>query len=104
MKRFFLLLLFSLTFSFADAQTYAYSFQGTVDASKEVSLSEKIAQFPAVTGVKLKLKTEQSSGEVIISVDPMENRGEMDHPFSPKFVKDLFIELGLEPGTFRKLQ
>ncbi|MES2799893.1 MAG: hypothetical protein V4638_07740 [Bacteroidota bacterium] len=104
MKRLFLLLLFSTFISVAEAQTYGYSFEGNLDAASEISLFEKISHLEAVLGVKFILKAEQSVGEVIIIVDPMINRGENDHPFSPKIIKTLYLEYGLTPINFRKIQ
>lgn len=104
MKRLLLFFLFSILGSSFHAQTYAYSFEGNLTQEKQIELTEKISHLVAVTGVKLKIKAEQNSGEFIIIVDPLPNRGENDHPFSPISVKELFIQNGLQPLQFRKLQ
>jgi DNA topoisomerase VI subunit A len=96
-----LLFVFSIAFSFG--QTYAYSFEGILTQEQSSKLTEEISQLNAVLNCEIRIKAE-SKGELIFSIDPLENRGENDHPFSPVDIKALLIRNNLSPIEFRQIK
>ena len=86
------------------AQTYAYSFKGELTEGQSQSISEAIRETKSVLSVELRYKPEKEMGEFIFSVDPMENNGENDHPFSPVDIKAILISNQLEPLEFRQIK
>lgn len=96
-----ILFVFSLAFSFS--QTYAYSFEGSLTHELSLKLTEEISQLDAVLNCEIRIKAE-AKGEIIFSIDPMENRGENEHPFSPVDIKTLLIRNNLSPIEFRQIK
>jgi hypothetical protein len=104
MKSLFLALLF-LTFGQESlAQSFSYSFSGTLTSENKEKFKKELYNLPSVLSVDLRLKQDSGKGEILFSIEPMNDRGENDHPFSPVDLKSLLIAYGLEPNEFRQLK
>lgn len=103
MKQIFTTLLLICLTNVAFSQSFAYSFEGVISETNSELFLKEIDELPAVISVELRQKNE-GKGEILFSVDPMENRGENDHPFSPADLKALFIRYGLQPLDFRQIK
>jgi hypothetical protein len=68
------------------------------------NLSKELKALKSFLSVEIRTKTEASKGEIIFSVDPMNDRGENDHPFSPVDVKAILLRNGLQPIDFRQIK
>jgi hypothetical protein len=86
------------------SQTYSYSFKGTTSAEDLGKVNNEILQLKTVLQSDFRYKSEKQMGEFIFSVDPMTERGENDHPFSPVDVKAIIVKYGLEPSSFTQIK
>lgn len=98
------MLLFLMICQAFNAQTYSYSFKGVLSNENKAKFNKEISELPTLLSVEIKIKNEAQMGEVIFSIDPLADRGENDHPFSPVDLKSLLISFGLEPIDFRQLK
>lgn len=98
------MLLFVLICQAFNAQTYSYSFSGVLSSEKRSKFNKEISELHSVFTVDLKIKTDSEKGEIVLSIDPSNDRGENEHPFSPVDLKSIIIAYGLEPIEFRQIK
>jgi hypothetical protein len=104
MKSFLLAALMLFSINELNAQTFAYSFSGSLSQSESEKFRAEVLKIPSILTFELKTKPDLNKGEIILSVDPMDNRGETDHPFSPADLKAILITYSLEPIEFRQIK
>jgi hypothetical protein len=97
---FFLLLSYN---SFA--QTFAYSFEGTLIPEHFKNFEMEFLSIKGVHTIEFRLKTEQQRGEIIFSTElPSSKDEDPDSQFTPSDVKQLLIRYSLNPLDFRRIK
>lgn len=104
MKRLIFFLFFLVVSQELIAQTYSYSYSGLLPVENTDKFKKEISELPAVLTVEIKQKHDSQKGEILFSIDPMNERGENDHPFSPVDLKSIILSFGLTPIEFRQLK
>ena len=104
MKRLVFILLLILSSIELKAQTFAYSFSGSLEQPELEKFKSSITELPTILSLDLKIKSDSNKGEIIFSIQNMDNQGENDLNFSPVDIKAILLKFGLEPLEFRQLK
>lgn len=104
MKRLLFLFLFMTLCHGFQAQSYSYSFIGNLHQDDEKRITDQVKNLPTVLSVEVRNKVDQEKGELLFSIDPLTDRGENDHPFSPADIKVILISFGLQPIEFHQFK
>jgi len=79
---------------------YHYSFENATSEEVIKAAESSLKNLLHVSEVKYKYKTDSKKGEFIITVIETESKSESQELFSPKMIKETFLQHGLEPVDF----
>lgn len=98
---FFILLLNYNSF----AQTFAYSFEGTLTPENFKNFEMEFLSIKGVQTIEFRLKPEPQRGEIIFSTElPSSKDEDPDLQFTPSDIKQLLIRYSLNPLDFRRIK
>lgn len=104
MKKILIILLLLFLHQDIFSQSFSYSFKGSLDEQSKERIQTETLKLPGVLSYELKYKEDSAKGEILISLDPMTDRGENDHPFNPADLKSILISVPVEPINFRQIK
>lgn len=84
--------------------TYTYTFENASSEDAIQKAQSEITTLLHVTEVKYKIKQENNSGELIITVIEKDRTSESEELFSPYMIKSTLIKNGISPLQFEVSQ
>lgn len=103
MKKMLILLIAVFLGSHLSAQSYTYSFEGSLTPDQLIALEADCMKIAHLRSCKIKYKEEANRGELIFRTYSPEDRKEKSESFSPIDVKSLLLNNGLTPLEFTLL-